>query len=249
MWIRVRGHAASVRHGDHDRTGCDHDDAPAATSTTTSTLPGEPFDIGFWPAGAVLDVAGVAFDETLPVHASPGSDQPVVAELAPLTRGVVSTGNARLIESPAAGIWVQVTAGGVTGWVGASALVHLGGSRDVTADAVSATGGTPTAATMLELGQIVTDALVPSDPASLPRIVVAAAPGTGVTSEVIYDTFPGEFFGDDTSIGSRLVVIGRQTPTGSLPPTAFASAVGYELVSVTAISLCTRGTTDDGLCV
>jgi hypothetical protein len=224
---------------------------PEATTaaTTTTTLPGDPFDAAFWPAGAVLDVAGVAFDEVLSMHALPGDAQPVVASLPPLTRGVVSTGRARLVEIGLGGIWVEVTADGATGWVVSGNLVYLAGPRDVTADVVSSTGGTPTASSMLALGEIVTDALVPSDPTSLPRIVVAAAPGAGTTSDVVYDTFPGEAFGGDASIGSRYVVTGRQVPSGSLPPTGFAAPVVYELVSVDQIQLCTRGATEDDRCV
>jgi hypothetical protein len=220
----------------------------AATNTTT-TLPGEPFDPWHTPAGAVLDVAGVAFDETLPVHALPGSDQPLVASLPPLARGIVSTGRGRLLEVGFGGIWLEVTADGVTGWVVSNRLVYLGGPRDVTADVFPPDAAAPTAPSMLELGRMVTDALVPSDPTSLPTIVVAAAPGAGPTFEVIYDTFPGELFGGDTSIGSRYLVTGHEVTAGGLPPTGFAGRVAYELVGVESIELCTRGVTGDGLCV
>lgn len=219
-----------------------------AAASTTTTLPGEPFDYPFASAGAMLDVVGIAFDETLDLHDLPGSTQPVVASLPPLTRGVVSEGRAQSVSGD--GIWLEVTASGTTGWTSPSNLAYLGGVRDATATVVAELGGRPTAPSMLELGDIVNGVVVPSDPAAPPAdIVMAAAPGSGSTAEVVYDTFPGEFFGDDAASGSRVVVTGRQVTAGSLPPTGVRSSVVYELVRVDTLSLCTRGVTTDGLCV
>lgn len=226
--------------------------ASATTTTPTTapatTLPGEEFDPIYTPAGAVLDAIGIAFDETFDVRGLPGSGRPVVASLPPLSGGIESQGRARLIEND--GVWLEVIAAGTTGWVESSQVARLGGARDVTADVVAATGGTPTAPSMLELAQIVDGVVVPSDAAAPPaEIVVAAAPSGAPTDEVVSDVFPGEFFGDDTSIGFRIVVVGRQVTAGSLPETGFASSVVYELVRADVINLCTRGVTDDGLCV
>ena len=51
------------------------------------------------------------------------------------------------------------------------------------------------------------------------------------------------FFGDDTSIGSRIVVTGEQI----IPVAASSPGVVDELVD--SITVWTRGVTDDGLCV
>lgn len=225
--------------------------AAQASPTTTTTLPGEPSDTAFTPAGAVLDVIGIAFDDVLTVHALPGDDQPVVARLAPLSGDVVSAGRARRIDNGTVSVWLEVSAGGAAGWVRCCTnLAYLGGAKDVTAVVTAAVGRTPTAPSMLELGRIVTDALVPSDPAAPPaEIVIAAAPGDGPTAVVVYDTFPGEFFGSDTDIGSRYTVTGRRVASAALPATGFAPTVRYELVRVETMAFCIRGTTDGGLCV
>ncbi len=214
------------------------------STTTTTTLPGEEFDPFFAPDGTVLDAIGIAFDETLDVRALPGSSRPVVASLPPLSGGIVSEGRARSITGD--GIWLEVTATGATGWVNSFNLARLGRVRDVTADVISAIGSTPTAPSMLELGELVNEVLVPSDPDAPPaEVILVAEPGSGTTAEVVYDVFPGEFFGDDTSIGSRIVVTGEQI----IPEAAFAPGVVYRLVRVDSIAFCTRGVTDDGLCV
>jgi hypothetical protein len=220
----------------------------SSTTTTTTSLPGDEFEPIYTPTGAILDVIGIAFDETFDLRSLPGSSQPVVASRPPLTSGIESQGRAQLIAGD--GVWLEVTSAGDTGWADSSKLARLAGVRDGTADVTSAVGGTPTAPSMLELGEIVSDVVVPSDPAAPPaEIIVAAAPSQTPTAEVVYDVFPGEFFGDDTSIGFRIVVVGRQAPAGPLPETGFAPGVVYELVRVDTIGFCTRGVTSDGFCV
>ena len=90
----------------------------------------------------------------------------------------------------------------------------------------------PSAPAMLGLGEIVTDAIVPSHPDDPPpRIVIAAAPTAGMTSEAVYDTFLTEAFGDDTTLGTRYRITGEDS----------GGAIGYRLVSVEASNLCSRG--------
>ena len=218
-------------------------DEPAPASTT---LPGEPNDDAL-SAGNVADVVGVAFDEVFVIRTLPGDDQPVAASLAPLTQ-LVLTGQGRELDQGTFSVpWVEVTAGGATGWISRWELVYLGAPRDLTAETVAAVGMVPTAPTMLELGKIVTDADADVPP---PEIIVVAEPSAGPVSEVVYDVFPDEEFGDDTTRGSRLRVTGRQIPAGDLPVVAFASSLVYELVSVEATSLCTRGVdAPTGFCV
>ncbi len=217
-----------------------------APTTTSSTLPGEPYEFAI--AGTVAEVPGVAFDETFDLRTLPGDDQPVAASLPPLTQ-LVFTGRGREIARGTSTVpWVEVTADGVTGWISQWSLVYLGAPRDVTAQTVSAIGQLPVAATMLELGTIVTDAYPDAPPP--PTIVLVAQPTPGSTSEVVYDVFPDEAFGDDAARGARLRVTGRQVPASDLPVTGLASSVVYELVRVEASSLCTRGVSDpSGVCV
>ncbi len=216
---------------------------PPTTTTTTvpppTTLPGEPFDPPFTPAGAELAAAAVRFDETFDLRELPGAGQPLVASLPPLATGIVSEGRARLLPD-GGGIWLEVTASGTTGWTD-GLLVYLSDPFDVTADVVISLGGNPTAPTMLDLADIVANDLAPSDPAAPPvELVLAAAPPGGSPSEAVYDMLPGEFFGDDSSIGSRYRIVGQEVQ-GANPP-------AFELVRAEVIALCTRGVSG-GLCV
>ena len=218
------------------------------TAEPTTTLPGEP--VNSFIAGTVAQVPGIAFDESFVIRMLPGAEQPTAASLAPLTE-LVLTGNGRDLDQGTFFItWVEVTAGEVTGWIPRRSLVYLGPPRDVTAEAVTAFGQLPTAPTMLELGASVMDELAPLDPDSAgAKLVRATEPSAGPTSEVVYDEFPGEKFGDDTTLGTRHRVIGRQVPTSDLPANVFRSSLGYELVSVEVRSLCTRGVSASGVCV
>ena len=227
--------------------------APTTTTTvapaTTTTLPGDPFNGAI--AGTVASVAGVAYDETFDISTLPGEGQPVAASLPALTP-LVLTGLGRQIDvGTSSRVWLEVTAGDATGWISQWSLVYPSNPRDVTAETVAAVGTVPTAPTMLELGQIVTDAIVQPDPDFPPaEIVLAAAPTAGPVSEVIYDGFPGEAFGDDVANGTRYRITGREVPDVDLPETGFATPLVYELVSVEAFSLCTRGVdTVSGFCV
>jgi hypothetical protein len=115
------------------------------------------------------------------------------------------TGNGRDLDQGTFSVtWVEVTTGEATGWIALGSLAYLGASRDVTAEAVTAFGQLPTAPTMLELGAIVLDELAPLDPDSArARLVRATDPIAGPTSEVVYDEFPGEKYGDDAALGAR----------------------------------------------
>ena len=128
--------------------------APATTSTTTATtalvpptaplpeseLPGTAFDLA--PAsGAVLAVMGVRYDDVLHVRYAPGTDQAVVADLAPVAEDFVATGRARsLTEST---WWEVTTADGIYGWVSARFTARRGPTFDVTAEVIAELGETP----------------------------------------------------------------------------------------------------------
>jgi hypothetical protein len=101
---------------------------------------------------------------------------------------------------------------------------------------------------MLELGKIVTDVVVPCDPATPTTIVVVVAPTPGPVSEVVYDTFTGEMCGDDSIAGERIRVTGQQVKDSELPANGFARALVYELVSAESRYICWRGS-DGTLCV
>ncbi len=179
------------------------------------------------PPGVSLAVAGVHYDETLPLRAGPASDQPVVGNLPPITT-VVATGDNRLG-------WYEVTGHGVTGWGPSLSMFGLNGTFDITEFVVSDLGGTPRAP-MLELGLIVANIVASPDEEFMPRVAPVIAPTGGPIGEVTYDVIG---FPDDSIAGARLRVTGRHV-----------GGVLYDLVSVESTSMCWRSFgVDGGLCV
>lgn len=205
---------------------------PTTTTTganTTTSLPGDPIDIG--PvAGDVLAVVGVAHDDVLNVRSVPGTDQPVIHELDPLADDVIALGNARALP---ASIWFEVETDGGTGWASSSFLAYLGGTTDETAAIIDLLGETPGAETMLDLGMAVAEALASDDPPS--RVVMSVAPTVGDLGEVTYDVVG---IGDDSVRGFRIHVFGTPAESGE----------GFVLKSVEQTVLCGRGLSGE-LCV
>ncbi|MCP3995655.1 MAG: hypothetical protein GY722_11395, partial [bacterium] len=137
-------------------------DAPVPTTTvppTSTTLPGEAFDIGP-QAGDVVAVIGVAHDDVLNVREIPGANTTIVTTLDPLADDVVATGRHRLLTSS---IWNEVEANGVTGWVNSRYVGQLGSVDDITALVTSTMGGIPSAETMLDLGTAVAESFDPGE--------------------------------------------------------------------------------------
>lgn len=201
-----------------------------APTTTTTVLAGEEIDFG--PrAGDVLAVIGVRFDDVLNVRAGPGTDQPIVATLAPTSNEAVATGHTRALPRS---FWTEVTVGDVTGWASLAYLGFLGVTSDVTGDVVAALGGVPTADTMEELGLVVAGTQASDEPRS--DIVVVTAPTVGDVGEVVVDVVG---LGDDALAGLRLRVVGGIPDSGD----------GFFLTLVEATALCARGVTGDGLCL
>lgn len=221
---------------------------PAGEPTTTTTiLPGDPWEHPYAQEGSVLDVVGIGHDERLAVRLLPGDDQPLVAELPPLTDGVVATGEARRLTEPDR-IDLEVVVDGVTGWAPSRNLLFVTEPSDETDRIIGELGEPVRAGSMHELAQMVVDAEAP-DPWSPTRTVVfATEPSDGVTSTVVVEQYLGEDFGDDSIAGARYFVTGRPVPLGDLPPTAMRASTVFELVSVAVAGVCWRGTTD-GLCV
>jgi hypothetical protein len=161
---------------------------------------------------------------------APGTDQPVVVELAPLAADVVALGNARALPES---IWFEVQAAGVTGWASSSFLGYIGRTTDVTAAIVETLGEVPRAETMLDLGMIVAETLASEEPPS--RIVMSVGSTVGDLGEVTYDVVG---IGDDSVRGFRLHVFGTPDEGGE----------GFVLKSVEQTVLCGRGLSGE-LCV
>lgn len=235
---------ALVACGDADDNGA-ADDGPTTTEPTTTEptttapddddpadgeLPGDPWD-AFPTEGAELAVVGVAFDDVLNLRAGPGVEFDVVGELDPLAEGVLATGENRMLEG--AGVWAEVTADGVTGWANYAFLAHLGQTDDATARLFPDPADRPAADTMEQLAEAVADALVGEDPD--PTVTVAAAPTVGDLAEITVDV---RGLADDSLGGYRLVIFAVADEPD-----------GFVLRTVESTVHCTRGVTDDGLCL
>ncbi len=203
--------------------------APAGSTPTTvaeADLPGERLDL--YPyEGAELAVVGVAPDDVLNLRTGPGTDFPVAYALANTVTGVLATGHNRSIDG--GGVWVEVDADGHAGWANVAFLSQLGQVTDITGDL----GSLPTAASLDDLAQQVADLRSSEEPPS--KVTVVGRPdGGNDLDEIVVDVIG---LGDDAQGGERLHVWAT-------------SADGtFTVETVEATALCTRGVTDDGLCV
>ena len=196
--------------------------APPTAPLPENELPGTAFDLAPAP-GAVLAVIGVRYDDVLHVRYAPGTDQAVVADLAPVAEDFVATGRARALTQS---IWWEVTtADGTYGWVSAKFTARRGPTIDATSEVNTRLGGLPTAPTMLDLGKIVADALKSADPEVTPHIVPVVAPTAGDLGEVTYDVVG---FADDSTRALRVHVFGQPGDGGE----------GFTLKSAEATDMC-----------
>jgi hypothetical protein len=179
-----------------------------------------------------MAVIGVAHDDVLNLRVAPGTDQSVLAGLAPTQADMVATGRSRILRQV---IWFELEADASVGWASASFLGYLGVTDDVTSQVVAEIGEIPVAETMLDLGLLVAETLAIEEEGFSSRITMTVAPSVGDLGEVTYDVVGLQ---DDALRGFRLVVFGTPTDSGE----------GFSLKSVEATSLCGRGVTAGGLC-
>lgn len=207
--------------------------APTTTAASATTddgeLAGEPIEL-FARPGQEWSVVGVDRDDVLNVRRGPGTDEQVIATLAPDAADVVTTGAARSLPSS---IWYEVEVDGGTGWVNSFFLALPGVVDDITSQVVEDLGGIPTAETLVELGELVAGTRASTDVES--RIVVSVAPSVGDLGEITMDVLG---FADDAAAGERLHVFAQEDESGEL----------FGLRSVEATILCFRGVSEGGLC-
>ena len=201
-----------------------------ADDVTTTSLPGEAFDIGP-AAGDVIAVVGVAHDDVLFMRNGPGAGYEPVVELDPLADDLVATGRHRLLESS---IWSEIEAEGFRGWVNSRFIGYIGTVDDLTANVVADLGEIPVAETMLDLGEIVAKSFEGEESGF--RYEMSVAPSVGDLGEVTYDVVG---LADDSLFGYRLHIFGQPTDGGE----------GFSLMSVEATAICGRGITAEGFCV
>ncbi len=209
---------------------------PTATAEPTPLpdLPGEPFDFLVPVPGEMVGVVGVAFDDILEMHEQPGESTPLVGELPNLADDVFGTGQGRELTNS---IWWLVQWNGIEGWVGSGFMARLGATIDFTSDFITLNGNSGLGAeTMLDLGLAVAEVVASDEPPS--RIVVVVAPdASGDLGEITVDVIG---LGDDALRGYRLHIFGE--------PAEIADA-GFQLRTIEATLLCSRGVSEDGLCV
>ncbi len=175
--------------------------------------------------------------ELIEIHEQPGENSPLTGNLPNLANDVVGTGEGRLLP---ASIWWRiegegVEGEGVEGWVGSAFMGRIGATIDFTAQVIELNGNAGMGAeTMVDLGNRVADLLKSEEPAS--RIVVSVAATVGDLGEITLDIVG---LGDDALAGYRIHVSGEPAEAGD----------GFLLDSVEATLLCSRGVSEDGLCV
>ena len=211
-------------------TAATTDPVEATSTETAASLPGAPYEFGP-AAGVVLGVVGVEHDDLLNVRDVPFGQ--VIGALDPMARDVVATGKSRKLPTT---VWHEVRVGAVTGWASDAYLAPLGATLDATARIVEILGETPTASTMPELGQIVSEAVASDEPPS--RIAVSAGTTIGDLGEITVDVVG---LADDSLRGFRLHVFAH-VGAGSDP---------FVLKSVEQTLLCHshRGVSEEGLCL
>jgi len=220
--------------GDDGESGGSTTTEATSTSTTADDpggeLPGEVIEI--YPyEGASLAVVGVERDDTLAVRTGPGTDFDVVTELSPLATGVIATGHNRQVTDA---IWAEVEAEGGTGWADVRYLLQLGATDDVTESLVDADGQLPAGETMVDVAGAVAERRASTEPPS--RTAVIEDPEVGELGSITVDVIG---LGDDALGGERLHILAEPVPEGE----------AFVVQSVQRLALCSRGVTDDGLCV
>ena len=205
------------------------DPEPTETDAPDPALfPGEVIEL--YPyEGAELLVIGVAEDDVLFLRNGPAPDYDAVAELAPLTTGLLATGNNRLVEET--GMWVELEADGVTGWANFNYLAHPGAVNDITWDLTTL----PDGADLRELGLEVGNSRLVGGEGPAPAITVVQETPEGDLPEVIIDV---QHLGDDALAGLRLHVFTVEDPVGT-----------YTVRTVEEQWLCLRGVNDEGFCL
>ena len=205
-------------------------DPPGTTSPSNEPpLPGERVETA--PSrGARLAVVGVAAGDKLNVRSGPGTEFAVILELHPLSM-TAATGHNRSVGADA--VWSEITVDDRTGWARASFLLQPGQVTDITAGLFPTPADRPTARTMRDLGRVVAGRRASAEPPS--DIVIVDEPRPGDVAEITVDVIG---LGDDAQGGERLKIFAHRAPPGR-----------FTVRTVEATALCSRGVTNDGLCV
>lgn len=220
-------------------TATPDDGGSTVTRSGTGSATDLPGERAKGPApGDALSVVAVAHDDTLTVRSGPGMSNDAIAALPPLTDGVIATGRAVKLDRS---VWYEVTTSSGPGWASAYYLAYRGSTDDVTSRVVDWADGTPTAATMEELGATVVNIMDSHESVSGglsdSRRCMSQAPTVGDLGEVTYDlAYVGDYPPNMRvlpefveTFGWRIHVFG--VPTGG----------GFTLKSVEATRFCSFG--------
>lgn len=212
-------------------------------SRKDEALRGEEVDLPF--VAGELGVVGVEADDVLNVRRRPGIGESVVMRLAPLTRGLTPTGQARRIGSST---WIEITVDGGSGWVNGWYARLIDGTDDITSRLL-ASGGDITASTLEELAREVVVVHGVGDfyeivwgperdeslgPEEQRRVVISDGPSVSDLGEItvdVIDTF------DDSIAAERLTIFAQ------------AADGGFELRTVERTVFCWRAVDDGEVCV
>ncbi|MGC0250949.1 hypothetical protein [Pseudactinotalea sp. Z1748] len=207
------------------------DEGGSSAGGHSDDLPGEVIEIFPWE-GDELAVVVVDHDDVLNVRELPDPGATVVAELDPLTRPVVATGHNRSVDDW--GIWAQVQAEGVTGWANVTFLGYLGRTADADEDFSDVDPADSVEDLALAVGARAAE-LNGAAEIDNARIAVSGISGPVNSPDVTVDVTG---IPDDAQKGERLLMRAGTTASGTIQ---------VEFVERTII--CTRGVSEDGLCL
>lgn len=200
---------------------------PTATTATATEAPATGEETIPWPGeGAVMSVVGVAQDDVLYVRAEPDPSAEVIHQFAPISNDVMVAGGENVQRNGQ--IWSRVTVSAIDreGWVNSRYISQQGQTNDITSELPKDL----VADSMPALAELVVQQRA-SDPA--PRVVVVDTPG-GDLENIVVDALG---YADDAQYGERLSVF------------ALPDGDRWRLRTVEATTWCSRGVTEDKLCV
>ncbi|SLN32982.1 SH3 domain-containing protein [Roseisalinus antarcticus] len=143
-------------------------------------------DVGGNGLPALFDVAGVAADDTLNVRSGPGTDSPVIGELAPDRQGV------EIVSTDASGNWGLMNLEERAGWVSLAYMARQAGDWFASASTVAGCFGTEPF-----WGLTVSPGSWSFDIFGEPRFVAEPSPFTGPGAAGFDRAASAELSGDD----------------------------------------------------
>ena len=208
---------------------CGSDSPP--TPVAAPTVAGIAADLE-QPATAIqvqVVLAGLAQDALVPMHALPGIDQPVIAEIG---AGDQVTSLDQLFETEDGMQWIQIQAVSMQGWI-PHALSYQGPAIDITEQTLASLDSN-TFGSAEEAASMISSSFAAAQGGPATIVTVSQTSVAGTDSTTIVTDVTGE--PNAVALGSRLTI-------------ALSSTDGWAPVSVFQSVLCVQGVDAQGRCI